>query len=328
MLDAFVEYSPDAAIVVDAEGRITLSNELANAMFGYETLVGASLESLVPERYRETHERMRSSSSCAACSPSLVSRVMASGRRVMGLTRGGAEFPVDVTISPRQVDLQTVYLAVVRDTTDRFIMERNLRSVLETSLDGFLLVDGDRSILLVNRMAERMFGYGAEELVGTNLGALFQSFLQAPFASAGTDTADGELLVGRHKAGSVVRVQVFSSPVSLDGLPDTTAVVMRSTTAQMLREIELTNQKDSAVAEAAAKSALLANMSREMERPMQQVTSQVDSMRCLAANSAELRACLGRLCHSASSLKLVVDDAVGISRMEAAAARRPRSLPL
>jgi PAS domain S-box len=49
-----VEASPNAMIIVNAEGRITLVNTQAETMFGYarEELIGHPVEMLVPERFR------------------------------------------------------------------------------------------------------------------------------------------------------------------------------------------------------------------------------------------------------------------------------------
>jgi two-component system sensor histidine kinase/response regulator len=40
-----------------------------------------------------------------------------------------------------------------------------LRSIIDSSPSGLLLVDGDGKIVLVNREVERLFGYSREELL-------------------------------------------------------------------------------------------------------------------------------------------------------------------
>ena len=51
------EAAPNAMIIVNAEGRITLVNTQAEVVFGYtrEELIGHSIEMLVPERFRSHH---------------------------------------------------------------------------------------------------------------------------------------------------------------------------------------------------------------------------------------------------------------------------------
>ena len=52
-----VEAAPNAMIMVNAEGRITLVNTQAETVFGYarEELIGHPIEMLVPERFRSHH---------------------------------------------------------------------------------------------------------------------------------------------------------------------------------------------------------------------------------------------------------------------------------
>ena len=52
---------PDAAVVVDAEGLIVAVNERVGQLFGYagDELLGAPLETLVPERFRSRHRVQR-----------------------------------------------------------------------------------------------------------------------------------------------------------------------------------------------------------------------------------------------------------------------------
>jgi PAS domain S-box-containing protein len=54
LLDAFMQLSPDAAVVVDRDGIIRAANRLAVAMFGYPVaeLDGQPVELLIPDRLR------------------------------------------------------------------------------------------------------------------------------------------------------------------------------------------------------------------------------------------------------------------------------------
>src|SRR5262245_36903927 len=59
--DAVLETSPLGIVMTDRTGRIVRTNRRLDQMFGYERheLVGGSLETLLPERFRSIHERHR-----------------------------------------------------------------------------------------------------------------------------------------------------------------------------------------------------------------------------------------------------------------------------
>jgi protein-histidine pros-kinase len=52
-----VESAPNAILLINRDGRITLVNAQAETLFGYvrEALIGQSVELLVPDRFRTQH---------------------------------------------------------------------------------------------------------------------------------------------------------------------------------------------------------------------------------------------------------------------------------
>jgi PAS domain S-box-containing protein len=114
-LSAILESATDAVIIADEDHRIILFNAAAEAFFGYsrqEALV-ASVELLVPEPLRDV----------------LAARLDAFGRSgeryirstqvLVGLHRGGKEFPIDSAISQFVEDGRRIYTFIVRDVTER-----------------------------------------------------------------------------------------------------------------------------------------------------------------------------------------------------------------
>src|ERR1022692_3957010 len=63
LFEKLYEFSPDAIIVTDAEGRIKNVNAQVQRDFGYsrEELIGKPVETLIPERFRGTHPGHRNS---------------------------------------------------------------------------------------------------------------------------------------------------------------------------------------------------------------------------------------------------------------------------
>ena len=54
LVEAVVEAAPDALVVVDAWGRISLTNAQTERLFGYprDELLGQSIETLIPQRFQ------------------------------------------------------------------------------------------------------------------------------------------------------------------------------------------------------------------------------------------------------------------------------------
>ena len=110
------EFSPDALLVVDAEGRIVLANTQGETLFGYtrSELIGQTLEKLVPARFAARHVEHRTHYNTVAHG-----RQMGAASELYALHKSGQEFPVDVMLSPMLADGQRLTLSVVRDITER-----------------------------------------------------------------------------------------------------------------------------------------------------------------------------------------------------------------
>lgn len=118
-----VEAAPDAMIVVDEDGRITVINAEAERMFGYSRgeMLGQTIECLLPDRFRERHAAHRRNYTAA---PNL--RTMGSGMQLAGIRADGSEFPVEVSLSPIRLDSQVFVASMIRDVSERQAYEQAL----------------------------------------------------------------------------------------------------------------------------------------------------------------------------------------------------------
>lgn len=113
---ALVESSPDGLLLVDDAGEIHVANEAACAMFGHpvSTLVGMSVDELVPSEFRADHAGRRRS---YAKHPT--KRPMGTDLELLGQHAEGNTFPVEISLSPVDLGGETYTIAAVRDVTDR-----------------------------------------------------------------------------------------------------------------------------------------------------------------------------------------------------------------
>ncbi len=110
------EYAPDAQLVIDQAGRITLANAQAETLFGYDRseLIGQPVEMLMPRRYAARHVGHRGRFMSEAHS-----RPMGTAAELFARRKDGREFPADILLSPMILHGEHFILCVVRDITER-----------------------------------------------------------------------------------------------------------------------------------------------------------------------------------------------------------------
>lgn len=144
-LSELIEIIPDAALVVNQRGVIVLVNQLAATMFNYrhDELLGAPLDTLLPESIREQHKFhvnhfFKTESS----------RPMGRGFRFLGQRKTGDTFHVDIMLSHVAVKKESFAIAFIRDATQNRETEEKIRRQLETerkqALTDFLTGVGNR----------------------------------------------------------------------------------------------------------------------------------------------------------------------------------------
>lgn len=148
---ALFEFSPDAIIVSDLQGKIAEVNGQVEKFFGYARaeLLGQSVELLVPERFRKAHPQHRKTYTKEARM-----RPMGIGLELYARRKDGTEFPVDIMLGSIESPLGRLVLTVVRDLTQKKEAEEALRRAEEekryleeelTTTHGFDEIIGESS---------------------------------------------------------------------------------------------------------------------------------------------------------------------------------------
>jgi PAS domain S-box-containing protein len=226
LFEQLFEFSPDAIVVSDSQGRITNANAQVQGAFGYtrEELVGKPVEILVPERFRATHPNHRQAYNAQ---PSV--RPMGVGLELYGLRKDGAEFPVDIMLSPVQTAEGRVTVSVIRDISERKKAqaglqesELQLRALFEFSPDAIIASDQEGRIIRTNAQVERFFGYNKAELLGHSVDVLVPERFRPTHPAHRKEYSDharvrqmgiGLELYGRRKDGSEFPVDIMLGPV-------------------------------------------------------------------------------------------------------------------
>ena len=171
LLDA----SPDAVLIVDRAGRIVALNRRLEALFATTTarLLGEPVEMLLPTQARVAHASAR-----AGYTASPTPRAMSSRSGLMGMRADGAEFPVEVSLTPIVGSTAGLVMAVVHEVAARAGLEAAITgtdravSALDAIPDAILTTDADGNIDFLNRSAEKLTGLTRDAARGRPLGAV------------------------------------------------------------------------------------------------------------------------------------------------------------
>jgi two-component system, cell cycle sensor histidine kinase and response regulator CckA len=269
---ALVESAPDAIVLVDCSGRITLVNQRTEELFGYarDELLDERIELLVPERFPTVHPAHR-----AEYGVDPKTREMGTGLELYGCRSDGSEFPVEISLSPIGESDDSQVITIIRDVTGRRRAATRFGVLLESAPDAIVLGDSSGRIALANRRAEELFGYELGELVGREVELLvperFRSAHLDHRAAYATDPRTREMgagleLYGQRKDGSEFPVEISLTPEGV-GPEELVIAIVRDVSDRRAAELErLTFAREQAAhAEAEAGRNRLASILGEID---------------------------------------------------------------
>jgi two-component system sensor kinase FixL len=178
-LDAILNMTVDGIIVIDARGRIEAFNRGAEALFGYPEgeVLGRNVSILMPSPHHEEHD-----SYLEAYLTTGKARIIGIGREVTGRRRDGTLFPVQLSVREMRIGSERKFTGMLHDLTKRVHLEGALgasearwRAIVDSAVDGIVVIDTHGRIEAFNHAAERLFGYAVDEVLGRNVSMLMPS---------------------------------------------------------------------------------------------------------------------------------------------------------
>ena len=128
---AILRSSLDSIISMDEDGRIIEFNNAAEAAFGYsrEDVIGKPMmDMIIPPRLREMHRKGMSHYLETGDGPIMDQRVQVSAMRA-----SGEEFPVELAVTAVDIDNSKLFIAYMRDITERIENENTLKQAKEAA---------------------------------------------------------------------------------------------------------------------------------------------------------------------------------------------------
>src|SRR5262245_28415430 len=158
---ALIETAVDGAILIDARGVVLMFNPACEKLFGYsaDEVIGKNVKMLMPEPYRHEHADY-----IANYLDTRKAKIIGIGREVVGLRKDSSTFPMDLSVCEASQEGVAVFVGIVRDITERKSAERALResvgrmrALIETAVDGAILIDARGVVLMFNPACEKLF---------------------------------------------------------------------------------------------------------------------------------------------------------------------------
>ena len=175
---SIIENILDGMIVLEETGIIRSMNPAAEKMFGCRDneMVGHNFTRLVPKRYEGGEHEMKP----VVSNWTEIMRRTGSTTLALGRTRKNITFPVEISLSEMIIDQQRLYVAMVRDVTERKLFEQqvdvekeNLAVTLRAIGDGVITCDVNGKVIMINNEAEKLTGWTSKEAIGQPLKSVF-----------------------------------------------------------------------------------------------------------------------------------------------------------
>lgn len=302
---AIIQSAVDGIIVIDSRGRIEAFNPAAERLFGYgeAEVRGRNVSMLMPSPHAELHDDY-----LARYLATGSAKVIGVGREVTGLRRDGTLFPLHLSVGELVLDGERKFTGIVHDLSERVRLEAELRAsearwraVVDSAVDGIIIIDARGRIEAFNPAAERLFGYAEADVLGRNVSVLMPSpeleqheHGLAAYVSTGQTNVlgKGREVTGLRRDGTRFPLHLSVGTMSQHGAPKFTGI-LHDLTERVAMEEQLREQ--AALVRLGEMAAVIAH---EVKNPLAGIRGaiQVLGSRLAGAPDAEVvKAIVGRI---------------------------------
>lgn len=175
-MKGIVNSSLDSVVLINSEGAITEWNKQAEDTFGWsrEEAIGNEIsEMIIPHKLRSAHHEGMDKYHKTKTGPVINTRV-----EVPAVNRAGDEFPVELTVTPFEIENENYFSAFIRDISDRkkaeqvlALEQQRLSVTLSSMAEGVVVTNNDGKIILSNPVASSLL-LAKEDITDQNFAEL------------------------------------------------------------------------------------------------------------------------------------------------------------
>jgi PAS domain S-box-containing protein len=342
LLSSIVESSDDAIVSKDLNGTILSWNAGAERLFGYKAdeVIGKSITIIIPQDRRNEE-------------PAILEKIVSGGSvdhyQTVRQRKDGSLIDISVTVSPVKDEQGKIVGAskIAREITaqrkalEEIAFQARLLNAVEQAV---IATDLEGKVIYWNDFAEGLYGWSAEEALGSNIFDLTPAADSQPKAAEIFETLKagkswtGELLLKR-RDGSTFPAIITDSPITNDknqliGIVGVSVDITDEKVAEEERK-KLLARAQSARAEAEAanrlKDEFLATLSHELRNPLNVVIGYSEILRRSdgAQNEGFVAKAAEVIRRNALAQTQLVSDLLDLSRLQTgklAINRQPVSL--
>jgi len=133
-LRAVIESAIDGVMILNDHGVVEIFNRSCENIFGWSghEVIGRSLMMVMPQEWQKLHQMIFSGQVEVDAA-----KIAGHARVVRGVRRNGSQFPLEISVARAEVEGRMIYVAMVRDITERVVAEEKLFAMAtQDSLTG------------------------------------------------------------------------------------------------------------------------------------------------------------------------------------------------